>query len=143
MRHIFGIVVAIGFLSPTAYAQPTAAVQKSCTIAPEQQSPASLALANGSAAEAERLYAPMPPSSGRTVGIVRAQISKARPTRLWPWPRAKPQPTPGDAALMHALGKAQLRAGSVAEAERSFLRVLSVERCIAYAHLDLPRAARR
>ena len=145
-RRVGWLAIAYVWVAgPPALAQkgngPTPA-HKSCTVslAPvPAPSAADQALGHGHFEDAERLYAAMPASDDRTVGMVHAEMGQHKLDAALALAEKENAAHAGDAALLDLLGEVRYRRGEVEEAAKAFNQSSALDPCLARTRYDVGR----
>ena len=144
-RRNVGCLAIAGFWLAPVLAQkgngPTPA-HKSCTVSLASvpaPSAADQALGHARFDEAERLYAAMPVSDSRTVGLVRAELGQHKLDAALALAEKENAAHPNDAMLLDLVGEVRYRRGEVEEAATAFNQSSSLDPCLARTRYDVGR----
>ncbi len=144
-RRNVGCLAIAGFWLAPVLAQkgngPTPA-HKSCTVSLASvpaPSAADQALGHARFDEAERLYAAMPVSDSRTVGLVRAELGQHKLDAALALAEKENAAHPNDAVLLDLVGEVRYRRGEVEEAATAFNQSSSLDPCLARTRYDVGR----
>ncbi len=113
---------------------------KTCTVSPAPAlSAADQALKEGHSEEAERLYTAMPESSGRTVGLVHAELAQHKLDAALKLAEKENAAHPNDAVLLGLLGEVRYRRGEVEEAAKALNQSGRLDPCLARTRYEVGR----